>query len=191
MTPKISVIMPLYNRKHYVADAIDSVLNQTFQDFEFIIRDDGSTDGSFDFVAEKYSKQISSGKIKLRRNEKNLGEFPTDNRLIQEATGKYLMIIHSDDMYLSEAMEKLFELAEKYSADVVHSSYFLNSPPDGIINKNTKLKLTCWKTHPAKKIEVVSDNPSYRFNLIEREIPHFYKWRDESLILVDDFANID
>ena len=68
--PKISVLIPLYNRKHYIAQCLDSVLNQTFQDYEIIVRDDGSTDGSADFVAEKYSAEISSGKIKLSRNKK-------------------------------------------------------------------------------------------------------------------------
>ena len=63
--PKISVLIPMYNRKHYIEDCVNSVLNQTFQDFEIIIRDDNSTDGVFEFVQEKYSNEISTGKIKL------------------------------------------------------------------------------------------------------------------------------
>ena len=109
MSPKISVLIPLYNRKHFISDAVDSVLRQTFQDFELIIRDDVSTDGGFEFVQEKYSKQISEGKIKLFRNEKNLGEFPSTNKLISEAEGKYFTILHSDDLYLSHALQHLYE----------------------------------------------------------------------------------
>ena len=70
--PKISVLIPMYNRKHYIEDCINSVLNQTFQDFEIIIRDDGSTDGSAEFVEKIYATQISSRKITLMRNEKIL-----------------------------------------------------------------------------------------------------------------------
>lgn len=62
MNPKISVLVPLYNRKHYISNVIDSVLSQSFQDFELIIRDDGSTDGSYDFVREKYAKYIGEAK---------------------------------------------------------------------------------------------------------------------------------
>ena len=56
--PKISVLIPMYNRKHYIEDCVNSVLNQTFQDFEIIIRDNCSTDGSFEFVAKRYAKEI-------------------------------------------------------------------------------------------------------------------------------------
>ena len=161
--PKISVITPMYNRKHYIEQCIDSALNQTFQDFELIVRDDGSTDGSADFVAEKYAAEISSGKIKLRRNEKNMGEFPTVNRLLREASGKYVMILHSDDMFLPHALEHMYEVAEKFNADVVHESRFLISAPDGIIEEGTKLKLNSHDFHQVDKPEIMSDDPIERF----------------------------
>lgn len=165
MIPKISVLIPLYNRKHYVADTVDSVLRQTFQDFEIIIRDDCSTDGSYDFVAEKYSEQISSGRVKLLRNKMNLGEGGTVNNLFRDAIGKYLTILHSDDMYFPHALETLFVEAEKYQADVVHSSVFLNTAPDGIIEEGTTLYPTCWEKNPPKETEVYRLNPSERFQM--------------------------
>lgn len=162
--PKISVLIPLYNRKHYIADCINSVLAQTFQDFEIIIRDDGSIDSSYDFVAKTFAKEIDIGKIKLRRNKRNLGEFHTDNILLKEATGKYITILHSDDMYMPHALAHLYKVAEQTNADVVHASYFLNSPKDGIINTDTKLTLTCWDNNPAKNITLVPNDPMLRFN---------------------------
>lgn len=57
-TPKISVLIPMYNRKHYIQDCINSALNQTFQDFEIIIRDNVSTDGGFEFVQHRYANEI-------------------------------------------------------------------------------------------------------------------------------------
>ena len=161
--PKISVIVPMYNRKHYIEQCIDSVLTQTFQDFELIVRDDGSRDGSADFVATRYAKEISSGKIKLRHNEKNSGEFPTVNRLLREATGKYVMILHSDDMFLPHALEHMYEVAEHFKADVVHESRFLITAPDGIIEKGAQLRINSHDQHQVEKPEVMSDDPTERF----------------------------
>ena len=122
--PKISVLIPMYNRRQYIEDCVNSALNQTFKDFEIIIRDDCSTDGVFEFVQNRYSKEISGGKIKLFRNEKNLGEAENILELLRDSTGKYFTILHNDDIYLPETLERLFNVAEKYSADVVHTSNF-------------------------------------------------------------------
>ena len=162
--PKISVLIPLYNRKHYIAQCLDSVLAQTFQDYEIIIRDDGSTDGSADFVEEKYSAEISSGKIKLRRNKKNIGQFPTVNKLIREANGKYFMILHSDDLYLTHALEHMYEVAEYFSADVVHAGTFFQSPEGGVIDANTPLKLMSWENRVLEEIELAPEDPLLRFH---------------------------
>ena len=163
-TPKISVLIPMYNRKHYIKDCVDSVLNQTFQDYEIIIRDDGSTDGSAEFVEKIYADQIASGKIKLRRNGKNLGQWTTDNRLIMEATGKYIRILHSDDMYLPHALQHMYEVAEKFNADVVHAPFFYTTPKSGIIKNKSDLIPQCLDTHPVQQIELMSNDPAKRFS---------------------------
>ena len=161
--PKISVLIPMYNRKHYIEDCINSVLNQTFQDFEIIIRDNCSTDGSFEFVAEKYSQQISSGKIKLIRNEKNVGLYISSNHLMFDAQGKYITFLHSDDLLVIDALQHLYEVAETTNADVVHECYFLQSEKDGVIDIH-KLHLTCWESKPVQEITVISEDPAIRFN---------------------------
>ncbi len=162
--PKISVCTPMYNRKNYIAQCIDSVLNQTFQDFELIVRDDGSTDGSADFVEERYAEQIASGKIKLRRNERNIGEFPTYRRLIPETQGKYLMFLSSDDLYMPDALEHLYNVAEEYNADVVHSSTYYRTLHDGTLDNPSSLIFCNYDKRPVTEVSVMSDNPVQRFN---------------------------
>ena len=164
MSPKISVLVPMYNRKHYIEQCLNSALNQTFKDYEIIVRDDGSTDSSADFVAQHYATEISSGKLKLRRNEKNIGEFSTDNRLLREATSKYIMMLHSDDLYLPHALQHLYEVAEHFNADVVHECKYFTTAPDGVIEKGTPLRLVAYDRNQANKIGTVSDEPLARFN---------------------------
>jgi|GEM_PF-3345975 len=156
--PKISVLIPLYNRKIYAEECINSVLQQTFQDFEIIIRDDCSTDGVFEFVQKKFSAQISAGKIKLLRNEKNLGEAKTCNRLFRDVTGKYFTILHNDDFYLPHALNHLYAVAEKVSADVVHGSYYFTIPLNG-----GNFIPTCSENDAPEKIKIVSAEPQKRF----------------------------
>lgn len=160
MTPKISVLIPLYNRKQYAADCINSVLNQTFQDFEILICDDFSTDGVFEFVRENFS----DGRIKLFKNEKNIGELRTINLLAKDAQGKYLTILHNDDLYLPNALQILYDTAEKFGADAVHSANFLTSNGNGVIENNAQLRRVSFDRVPAQKIEVLQLEPLQKFN---------------------------
>ncbi len=161
--PKISILIPTYNRKHYIADAVNSVLNQTFQDFEIVIRDDGSTDGTLDFLKEKYPAEISSGKIRLKSNAKNIGEFPTVTKLFLDSLGKYMAVLHSDDMYLPHALQYFWDTAETYNADIVHTIKFLKSPPGGVIKKGTTLQIMSAEPKPVDKITLMPDDQVSRF----------------------------
>ena len=162
-TPKISVLIPMYNRKIYIEDCINSLLNQTFQDFEIIILDDASTDGVFEFVKNNYANEILGGKIILSRNEKNLGESLTFRKLFLDAKGKYVTILHNDDLYLPNALQYLYEVAEKYSADVVHCTNFFTSASDGLIKNGARLKKITKSRRNVSDINILSSNLEDRF----------------------------
>lgn len=101
--PAISVLFPTYNtREEYLREAIESVLNQTFRDFEFIIVDDCSPDANVERVVKSYDDP----RIRYYRNEKNLGISETRNRLIDLAAGEYLAVMDHDDVSLPERFEK-------------------------------------------------------------------------------------
>ncbi len=101
--PIVSVVMPVYNREKLVPYAIESVLNQTYTDFEFLILDDGSTDGTLQ-VLQNYAKKDS--RIKILKNETNKGIPFSRNKLQKEARGKYLTIMDSDDQMFKDLLEK-------------------------------------------------------------------------------------
>ncbi len=108
--PKVSVMMPAYNVEKYIGEAIESILNQTFQDYELIIIDDGSKDATYQ-VMQKYAQK--SDKIRIFQNEKNEGLVFTRNRLLELAEGEYLAALDSDDISLLDRLEKQVNFLDK------------------------------------------------------------------------------
>lgn len=109
--PKVSVIMPLYNKEKFVAKAIRSVLNQTMQDFELIVVDDCSTDSSLDIV-----RAIKDTRIRILQNESNSGVSATSNRGIMSARSDILALLAPDDVYSPRKLEKQLGLFEPGTA---------------------------------------------------------------------------
>src|SRR5262249_35270201 len=99
--PKVTVVIPVYNREKYVRDAIDSILVQTFPDFELLVIDDGSTDRSREVVQSYHDPRIH-----LVCNGTNLGVPKTRNLGIQLARGEYLAFLDSDDWAYPERLGK-------------------------------------------------------------------------------------
>jgi glycosyltransferase involved in cell wall biosynthesis len=99
--PAVSVIMPTYNRAKLLGRAIQSILDQTYQDFELIIVDDGSTDDT-----ESLVKSFNSEKIRYIRHRKNRGASAGRNTGIRSAQGEYVALQDSDDEWMPEKLEK-------------------------------------------------------------------------------------
>lgn len=100
-SPLVSVLMPVYNAEPFLEDAIQSILNQSFNDFEFIIVDDGSSDGSLSILQEFSQKDT---RIRLISRE-NKGISCSRNQLVELAKGKYLAWMDSDDISLPNRLE--------------------------------------------------------------------------------------
>lgn len=104
MNPKVSVLMPVYNAAPFLAEAIDSILAQTFADFEFVIINDGSTDGSEEIIAA-----YRDSRIRYLNNENNLGLVATLNRGIDCSQGQYIARMDGDDICLPKRFAKQVE----------------------------------------------------------------------------------
>jgi len=107
--PKVSVVLASYNHEKYVAETIESVLSQTYQDFEFIITDDGSSDGTVDVM-----KRFDDRRIKLFCFSQNQGACTAMNNCIQEAKGEYIAVINSDDAWMPEKLEKQVKFLDEH-----------------------------------------------------------------------------
>ena len=110
-TPLLSVLMPVFNSELFVAEAIESILDQTFADFEFLILDDASTDNSLEIIND-FEKKDS--RIKVFQNEKNLGVVESRNKLINLSKGKYIAWIDSDDIAIENRFEEQIKFLETH-----------------------------------------------------------------------------
>jgi len=118
---KVSVIMPTYNNEKYLEDAINSVLKQNFEDFELIIINDGSTDGTKK-ILEKFT---NNQRIKILNNEKNEGLVLSCIKGIEHSSGEYIMRFDSDDLLDENALLILSTILDKHpDVALVYSDYF-------------------------------------------------------------------
>ncbi|MHA1380619.1 MAG: glycosyltransferase family 2 protein [Candidatus Helarchaeota archaeon] len=114
-TPKVSVIIPTYNRAHLLPRAIKSVLNQTFKDFELIIIDDGSIDETEE-VVKKFQKEDE--RIKYIKHNTNMGGGAARNTGIKVSRGEYIAFQDSDDEWLPEKLEKQIKVFKNIAPEI-------------------------------------------------------------------------
>lgn len=130
ISPLVSIIMPVYNPGSYLFEAIESILNQTYQNFEFIIIDDASTDSSWKII-KSYSKKDK--RIKSFKNQINLGVSLTSNIAISKAKGQFLARMDSDDISAPDRLQKQVNYL------LAHSKTILLGGQCTIINHNNNL----------------------------------------------------
>ncbi len=121
---EISVIIPMYNTEKYIGECLESLANQTFQDFDVIIVDDCSTDNSRKVVQSFFAK--FGDRLTLAKLSEHVGRPGVSrNFALNMARGKYVYFLDSDDFIAPDALEKLYAVAEKFDADVIQTEgYF-------------------------------------------------------------------
>ena len=119
--PLVSVIIPTYKRSEMLIDAINSVINQTYDNLEIIVIDDNNPDSLYRTETPKKLKPfIESNQITYLQNKCNIGGALTRNRGIQEARGKYIAFLDDDDYYLPTKIEKQVELIKNENVGLVY-----------------------------------------------------------------------
>ncbi len=159
-TPKVSVVMCVYNDEDYIREAVDSILNQTFRDFEFIIVNDGSTDRTPEIL-----RSYDDSRIILLDNEKNIGISGSMNRGLKIARGEYIAHLGGDDISLPERLEKQVRfLDENPDIGFISSSAIL-------IDKNGK---------EIKQSILATEDKELRSRIVERKDTTF--WHTSNMI---------
>ncbi len=114
----ISIVMPAYNCEKYITESINSVINQSYKNWELLVLDDGSKDETLNIINEFGQKD---SRIKVFPNGKNMGVSATRNRGIDLATGNWIAFLDSDDMWTTDKLENQLAIVEEKLAEFVFS----------------------------------------------------------------------
>ena len=119
-TPVVSVIMPAYNAEKFIEEAISSVLAQSVSNWELIVIDDGSQDGTQQIVADFTRKD---SRVRLIVNEENMGVAKSRNRGLDVCCGEYVALLDSDDYWEPQMLDRMIACAQETKADIIYCSY--------------------------------------------------------------------
>jgi glycosyltransferase involved in cell wall biosynthesis len=147
-SPIITVLMPVYNGEIYLREAIESILNQTFTFFEFLIVNDGSTDNSENIILS-----YTDRRIRYIKNDENLKLIATLNKGLNQAQGKYIARMDADDISMFNRLELQLKFMESHPEIGLLGSNILEFSND--VNKSTKIKFK--ETHHEIKFKLFFD----------------------------------
>lgn len=173
-TPKISVIIPLYNAERFIRQCLISVLASKFTDYEVLVVDDCSTDNS---VAEVMKLLPHfDGRLKLLHTETNSGGAGVPRNLgIRHAAGKYVAFVDADDFLLPNALGELFDAAETFQADVVHTEKFFSFEDAGK-STFTRAELTLQRHEAGAPVDIPTLEPDDLRERIQRCVDGKFLW---------------
>ena len=141
-SPRVTVLMPVYNGEEYLSEAIESILKQTFTDFEFLIINDGSTDKSVSII-----ESFKDIRIRLVDNEQNLGLVKSLNKFIGLANGEYIARMDCDDISVADRLEKQIRFLDGTPNVSVVASHirFMNADGEETGYWDNDIKTNSWQ----------------------------------------------
>jgi Glycosyltransferases, probably involved in cell wall biogenesis len=163
-SPKVSVIMKVYNGERFLREAVDSVLSQTFTDFEFLILDDGSQDSSAEII-----KSYTDERIRLIQNAENQGIVAGQNQLIAEAKGEYIAVLDCDDISYPDRLQRQVEFLDSHPNFIFCGTYRYGIKDGELTDdfkirklKNSTLKFMLYFTNPITHSSLMFRSSMYR-----------------------------
>lgn len=123
MINDVTIGIPLYRAEKYIKDCLNSALSQSYPNIDFLVIDDACDDSSIEIVSQMQKEHPRGENIRLIRHTQNVGIGETRNHLIAETRTKYLFFLDADDIITENAIQLLYEAAEKYQTDLVYGSH--------------------------------------------------------------------
>ena len=137
--PRLSIGLPVYNGKEYLAEALDALLGQTYTDFELIISDNASTDGTAE-ICRHYEKE--DPRVRYFRQPRNVGLAPNHNFVVEKARGELFKWASNDDLYARDLVERCVDALDKYPDVVLAHSWTAKVDGSGNVTEAFEYPLT-------------------------------------------------
>jgi glycosyltransferase involved in cell wall biosynthesis len=191
--PRVSIIMPVYNSERYLQEAMESILYQTFADFEFIIINDGSTDNSLSII-----KSYSDDRIKYYENNKNFGLIHTLNIGLDKAIGEFICRMDADDISRSDRLERQVKYLDQNTDVDILGSYYQLIPSNHlekqpVNHENCRIKLlfnTCIGHPTVMMRKKTVDRLNLRYDPQYKHVEDYFMW-SEAVLKGARLSNID
>ena len=178
---KVSIITPTYNCAHFIGETIESVINQTYQDWEMLIVDDCSKDNTEEIV-KQYSQ--NDNRIKYIKIEQNSGAAMARNKAMELATGKYMAFLDSDDIWAKDKLDKQIKFMEENNYNITCTEYEQIDEVGQSLNKIIKVKKKVDYNGVLLTCPVGNSTVMYNVeNLGKFEVPNIRKRNDDALWL--------
>lgn len=165
---KITVGYPVYNVEKYVYNSLKSILDQDFDDYEIIVVDDCGDDNSMKIIEELSRIHHKGNSVRIIKHKENAGLAQARNTAINNATGKYIYFVDSDDVIVPNALKILYETAEKYHAEVVLGSHYKQEGEhiwkDNVLNDMYFIKNNDFKDYLYRSLK--DDLPTTVWNIL-------------------------
>ena len=165
---ELTVLMPVYNAGKYLSQAIESILNQSFQNFEFLIIDDGSTDNSIEII-----QSYKDSRMHLVINEQNLGISATLNKGIEISSTELIARMDSDDISYPVRLQKQYDYFQKY--------------PDTVL-LSTSVRMIAADDSPTEDIEVTHHYNCYNLNFICAQVHPTVMYKRSAILSYGGYA---
>ena len=173
--PKVSVIVPIYNVEGYIEKCLETLVNQTLDDIEIILVNDGSKDNSA-LIAKKYLEKYPEKIVYLEKENGGLSD--ARNYGMPYAKGEYIAFLDSDDYVEKDMYEKMYEIAKKENSDMVECDFYWEYPDK---KKEDIGKIYSGKDEMLEKIRVVAWNKLIKREILEKtkiQFPKGYRYED-------------
>ena len=182
-TPRLSIGLPVYNGQDYLAESLDALLGQTFEDFELIISDNASTDGTAD-ICRRYGKQDS--RIRYARQARNIGAAPNHNFVFQQSRGELFKWASADDLYAPELVQHCVDALDQDGGVVLAHSWTGAVDSDGTVTQAHEYPLDTDSPRAPERFRSILFSTSGLFPIGEADDRRFVQTDNDGVIQADD-----